>query len=506
MIEVEVHQQLQHLMRQSPELAWPHQLTMARLVARGLRLGRNALIQVPIGKQHRLSYLLPALMWPGSTVVSVPESIQEEILREEIPWLQQALDLHKPVRSITAWPDHWPDRWPDQGCGGLALVDPQVWLQDRLWGRGAFPTGIPVVMDGAEHLESWARQVLTTQVGAADWLALQMAFPPLRSPIVEAQVQLSYALLRRPGQKLRLHQDELGILRQLRDQLRQPLQGDPPEPWTDFLGGIDNPQQLYYAGVLRETGQVYLRMCPVAPEAWLGPLWQQQPFVLVGTGLDVEREAGSFRARLGVPELTTLRFWQATQDPLPLVVPRLPMPNSPLFQAQLGPVLKRLICEHSGTVVVLVSDRPLQAQIGADLAAEFGSRVQVNRPPSRERGILVADWEYWLHQQGQLGVPQLLVMVTLPFPSTEDPEVAARVESMRQQGQDWFRAYLLPLAAAAMQRAISPLRSGSTIQRSEDPSPVVAILDNRIVTRSYGSQLLDALGPTLRTPVNPLLV
>jgi ATP-dependent DNA helicase DinG len=30
-------------------------------VARGLRLGRSTLIQVPAGGQHRLSYLLPAL-------------------------------------------------------------------------------------------------------------------------------------------------------------------------------------------------------------------------------------------------------------------------------------------------------------------------------------------------------------------------------------------------------------------------------------------------------------
>ncbi|NJO85465.1 MAG: hypothetical protein HC818_01160 [Synechococcaceae cyanobacterium RM1_1_27] len=103
-------------------------------------------------------------------------------------------------------------------------------------------------------------------------------------------------------------------------------------------------------------------------------------------------------------------------------------------------------------------------------------------------------------------MPQLLVMVTLPFPSTEDPDVAARVDYMRQQGQDWFRSYLMPLAAATMQRAISPLRPGSTLRHSEDPMPVVAILDNRIVTRSYGSHLLEALGPTIRTHVESLLV
>jgi ATP-dependent DNA helicase DinG len=510
MIEVEVHQQLQHLLRQSPEMAWPHQLTMARMVARGLRLGRNALIQVPAGTHHRLSYLLPALMWPGSTVVCVPEAVQQEILREEIPWLQQALDLHKPVQQIS--------RWPERGFEGLALVDPCIWLQAQLsWDpeqRGGFPAGIPVVIDGAEHLERWARQVLTTQVGAADWLTLQMAYPHHRERIAEAQIQLSLSLLRRPGRRLRLHQDELGILRWMRDLVVGPAVDsdsrclDPgcPDLWRQILPALEQPHQLWSAEVLHETGQVFVQVCPVAIESALRPLWTEQPFVLVGEGLDVEREALAYRERLGLPPLTTLRFLQTAQDPLPVVVPRLPVPNSPHFQTQLGPVLKHLICEHSGSAVVLVSDRPLQAQIGADLAAEFGSRVQVNRHHQRERGILVGDWDYWLHHKESFAVPQLLVMVTLPFPSTEDPDVAARVDYMRQQGQDWFRAYLMPLAAATMQRAISPLRPGSTRRHSEDPIPVVAILDNRIVTRSYGFQLLEALGPTIRTHVESLLV
>ena len=41
MIEVEVHQQLRAFLREREDVAWPHHLTMARLVARALRLGRN---------------------------------------------------------------------------------------------------------------------------------------------------------------------------------------------------------------------------------------------------------------------------------------------------------------------------------------------------------------------------------------------------------------------------------------------------------------------------------
>ena len=67
MIEVEVHQSLLNFLRSQNQPHWPHNLTMARLVARALRLGRSALIQTasPPGsrnQQYQLSYLLPVLI------------------------------------------------------------------------------------------------------------------------------------------------------------------------------------------------------------------------------------------------------------------------------------------------------------------------------------------------------------------------------------------------------------------------------------------------------------
>ena len=58
-----------NFLRSQNQPHWPHNLTMARLVARALRLGRSALIQTasPPGsynQQYQLSYLLPILMWP----------------------------------------------------------------------------------------------------------------------------------------------------------------------------------------------------------------------------------------------------------------------------------------------------------------------------------------------------------------------------------------------------------------------------------------------------------
>lgn len=390
MIEVEVHQQLRQLLRQSPEAVWPHQLTMARMVARGLRLGRSTLIQVPAGGQHRLSYLLPALMWPSATLLCATVSVQAQILGEEIPWLRQTLQLHKPVLQK--------DRWPDPDFQGLLLVDPLDWLRARL--RGAeMPTGIPLILDGAEDLEEWTYQALTVTLEASHWQQLRQIFPAEAERLSQAQVNLALQLLRRPLSRCLLQADEqahleaalslvvsyAGWLPDPWDQLRQRLcaEGDPASRW------------VWWAETDRETGRLTLYHSPAALHEWLAPIWATQPVVIIGEALDLDRQAEAYRWRLGLPDLTPLRFssgedWiRSGGEPLPslsLYLPRLPLPNSPLFREHLLQELRSLIPQVQGFVVVLVSDQPLQVQVGGC----FGCRIWLagagKQPISRRKG------------------------------------------------------------------------------------------------------------------------
>ncbi|MFS8854585.1 hypothetical protein NW851_08160 [Synechococcus sp. H55.7] len=499
MIEVEVHQQLRQLLRQSPEAVWPHQLTMARMVARGLRLGRSTLIQVPAGGQHRLSYLLPALMWPDATLLCAPAPVQAQILGEEIPWLQQTLQLHKPVLQK--------DRWPEPDFRGLLLVDPLDWLQARLRkDTSEVPTGIPLILDGAEDLEDWAYQALTVTLEASHWQQLRQIFPAEAEQLSQAQVNLALRLLRRPLCRCLLHADEQVHL----DAALSLLVGYPgwlPDPWDQIRRRLRDPVSswIWWAETDRETGRLTLHHSPTALHDRLAPIWATQPVVIIGEALDLDRQAATYRQRLGLPDLTPLRFasgesWSRSGEAeLCLYLPRLPLPNNPLFRDHLLQELKKLIPQTQGFVAVLVSDRPLQAQVGAALAAEFGSRVRVNSLSPGERGILVCDWLHWLHHKASLPCPELLAIVTLPFPSVEDPRVAGRVHHLQRTQQDWFRQYLLPVAAAQLQRAVAPLRQNLHAgQDSSSPTRWVAILDSRIITRSYGVSLLNALGPTLR--------
>lgn len=508
MIEVEVHQQLRAFLREQGEPYWPHHLTMARLVARALRLGRSALIQAgaPSGYhgRYRLSYLMPALIWSQGTLLVVPEAVQKRLLMVEIPRLRQWIPDASPI--LTG------DRWPHQGFTGLFLTTPQSWLQDRIFQEGRFPDHIPTLLDGVDDLEAWTREILTAQIHPRDWDDLMLACPQHAEAIRNTRVQLTRAVFQHPAspyERYLLESPEWDAL----NQLYYSLSGQPtnrsheagsssdvsensctPEPWQRFWRGLHQGEQLTWADISRSYGQFSLSSAPAEVTPLLSHIWPRQPVVLIGGALDLESEAPIYRQRLGLGDMTCLKFSPDRQNELiHLYLPDgLPMPNTPQFQGALIQEMRSLLnlqAAETGLVVLLVGDVPLKAQVGAVLAAEFGSRVQVEKTCLDDRGILVTGWEFWRQHQAVLPAPHLLAIATLPIPSLEDPLVAGRVAYHKRHRQDWFRLYLLPEALSELQRAIAPVR---------ESQGMVALLDNRVNHRSYGNQVLSALSPFAR--------
>lgn len=486
---------------------------MGRLVARALRLGRSALIQAgaPSGShgRYRLSYLVPLLIWPGAAVLAVPEEVQQRLLMVEIPRLRQWIQTHKPIRTG--------DRWPGEDFQGLLLTTPEQWLSDRLTGQNRFPEGIPTILDGVDDLEVWAQQQLTAQLEPSDWNDLMLARPDLAETIRDVRVQLTRAIFQHPANPYEcylIEPEEREILQSLFQQLSEtspygtshqdwsattapdatPSLSSLPEAWNYFRDRLTTPDQLVWATIARQHGQFSLYCGPVDVAPVLEKIWPQQPVVLIGGALDLEPEATIYRQRLGLKDLTCLKFAPDRQSEIiQLYLPDgLPMPNTPQFQTALLQEVRSLLTVSltaPGLTVLLVGDVPLKAQIGSILAGEFGSRVQVEKTCLDDNGILVTGWEFWRQYQHVLPAPHLLAIATLPIPSLEHPLVAGRVAYYKKLRQDWFRLYLLPTALSELQRAIAPVR---------ERQGVVALLDNRVLHRSYGHQVLAALSPLAR--------
>ena len=87
----------------------------------------------------------------------------------------------------------------------------------------------------------------------------------------------------------------------------------------------------------------------------------------------------------------------------------------------------------------------------------------------------------------------LVAIDRIPFPRPDEPVMSARAAEADAAGGSGFMQVSLPRAALLLAQG-----TGRLI-RSIDDRGVVAILDSRIVTKRYGSVLLNSMPPFWRT-------
>lgn len=502
---------------------------------------------------YRLSYLIPALLWPGPAILALPEKILETVLWQDIPNLQQGLPVVKAVRSGDRWPQQsvadtvaGSNEGSESGFRGLLVTSAEGWLRDRLTPNlsphlsrpaltSRFPAGIVTLIDGVSELECWARSQLSHSLCAQDWDLLMLAYPNLRDRLRDFRVRLTHIVFQHPANPYGAHlieAPEQALLNELIDTLKIQGEGNQmPLRWAQFWQQFSQPERLAWISLDRTSGSVTLHCAPTEIRHQLASVWAQQPVVLIGAALDTQPKAEQYRDRLGLAEMTCLSFSpDRHHDSLQLYVPdHLPMPNTSQFKAAALKEIRSLLNAQGSTAaptVIIIGDVPLKAQFAAILAAEFGSRVRVESPVEAQ-GILITGWEYWrshctdnsmaadlvtsaTHPTHTGTAPGLLIITTLPIPSLENPLVAGRVASYKRHRQDWFKAYLLPSAISELQQAVAPVRSrrplagqlegqleGQLDSHKEPTGGIVALLDNRVNYRSYGHQILTALEPAL---------
>jgi ATP-dependent DNA helicase DinG len=316
-------------------------------------------------------------------ILVAPVSVQQWLLRVEIPRLQQWIGTDKAIQTGNSF--------PDERFHGLLITSPASWLTDRLEGHQWFPTGIPTLIDGADDLEGWARDQLQACIQPGDWDELMLGRPQQADLIRDVRVRLTKAVFQHPPNPYEcclIEAGEQDTLRQLFEVL-QPVAGEDryrylPTPWKYFWQCWQRSGQLMWAEIARSQGQFSLYCQPVEVATPLRQVWSQQPVVLIGEALDLEASASVYRQQLGLGDLTCLKFSPDRQSELiQLYLPDgLPMPNTPRFQDALLQQVCTLLTLRTnvkGLAVLLVGDVPLKAQLGAILAAKFGSRVQVEK-------------------------------------------------------------------------------------------------------------------------------
>lgn len=213
------------------------------------------------------------------------------------------------------------------------------------------------------------------------------------------------------------------------------------------------------------------------------------------------------RARLGLhdlaEELSVDSPFDYARQAL-LYLPRdLPSPQDPAFlDAALDRTVDLLTITSGRAFVLFTSHRSLRVA-----AERLRTRVpwpllvqgDEARPALLERfravpgSVLLATSSFW---EG-IDVPgealSLVVLEKLPFAAPDDPLTSARLALLEERGEDPFHAYQVPRAALALKQGF-----GRLIRRRDDRG-IVAILDHRILTKSYGRTFLASLPPAART-------
>jgi ATP-dependent DNA helicase DinG len=469
---------LRGLLRHQPDQnSWPHQLTMARLVARALATGRSALIQVS-GVQgidaYRLSYLFPALSWPQPVILCVPPVIQRGLLNIDLPRLQELAGFSKPILVGNAWPG--PD-W-----AGVLLVDPAVFLKDQLCQDAKpLPSHIPIIFDQVHELETWSRQALAYKIEPGEWQRLREQEEPLASDVLEFTIAATRYLFVGKSPEQRLDNTLEAQLQQLLAPLDYP-------PWSDFKRCLDDQNYLVSALIHRQHGQFTLVAVPKDVRPHLQKLWSEHPVVLIGEALDPEKSATTYRQRMGLGELTCLQFPSDYQDELQVWIP--PRNKELPFYEWGTQVIEILALQAKGPVVILLQDYSLRKRISAALAAQFGSRVSLDKISGTQRSVTLCDWSFWDKDLPPSFAPEILVVLSLPFPDLQVPLVTAKVEQMKREKKDWFRSYLLPEAVGHLKRGVGRIRESKGL---------VTVLDPRIHNPNYGYTILESLAPYIKT-------
>jgi ATP-dependent DNA helicase DinG len=257
---------------------------------------------------------------------------------------------------------------------------------------------------------------------------------------------------------------------------------------------VDDPDRVSWA----EPGAV--AWAPVDVSGLLREsLWESETTaILVSATLDprfVRRRLGLDDAR----ELVLPSPFDFRDQALVYVPTRLPEPRSPGYYDRLAGEIVSLCRLSAGRALVLTSSYraldELVGRCGAKLPFPILRQGDAPRERLLERfreevdSILFATSTFWQGVDIQGESLSLLVIDKLPFAAPGDPLVEARCERIAREGGDWFSEYALPAAVLQLRQGFGRLIRG------HGDEGVVAILDPRLHTRSYGRRFLEALPP-----------
>ncbi len=265
--------------------------------------------------------------------------------------------------------------------------------------------------------------------------------------------------------------------------------------------------------------RLYLRSAPVSVAPFLrSALWDVVPTILSSATLAAGNDFGYLAETLGLRKDEAMTFDAGTpfdfQKQVLLYVPddKAPEPSGKTVTAwrtYAQQVTHYLVTKSGGGALLLFTSRSAMNEAYIALAGRFereGLMVmrQGDAPNSElirqlkecKNGVLFALRTFFEGVDIQGQSLRLVVLDKLPFAVPTDLVHQARCEEIERRYRDkWasFTRLVIPSMILVLTQAFGRLI------RHRDDQGVVAILDNRLLTKRYGKTILNALPPARRT-------
>jgi ATP-dependent DNA helicase DinG len=269
-----------------------------------------------------------------------------------------------------------------------------------------------------------------------------------------------------------------------------------------FLMRAETDDHVYFAET-RGRG-VFLRAMPIDVSGRLKELLfdQLRAAVLTSATLAVDGGFAYVKDRLGIEptdELLLPSPFRYEEQALLYVPDGMPEPLAPAFVDRAAEEVVRLVELSRGRAFVLFTSYANMNAVAERIAGRvpYPILIQGEAPKAQlldtfratKHAVLLATASFW--QGVDVAGEQLSCVIVdkLPFASPGDPVVAARIERLRNRGQNPFGEYQVPVAVLMLKQGL-----GRLIRTASDHG-ILAVLDSRLVRKPYGRRFLESLPP-----------
>jgi ATP-dependent DNA helicase DinG len=269
-----------------------------------------------------------------------------------------------------------------------------------------------------------------------------------------------------------------------------------------FLLRAETDDHVYFVET-RGRG-VFLRAMPIDVSERLKDLLfdEVRAAVLTSATLAVDGGFDYVKERLGLQptdELLLASPFHYEEQAVLYVPTRMPEPQSPEFVDHAAEEIVRLLELSRGRAFVLFTSYANMNAVAERIAGrvDYPLLMQGEAPKAQlldsfretPHAVLLATASFW--QGVDVAGEQLscVIIDKLPFASPGDPVVSARIERLRNNGQNAFGEYQVPVAVLMLKQGL-----GRLIRTATDRG-ILAVLDSRLLHKPYGRRFLESLPP-----------